>query len=138
MQIVPPDLNVNFMGATRITTVFSILLVTASIVALSIFGLNLGTDFKGGTKLVVAFKEGSDVKRADIEDAIKDVVEQKAQTRDIQVEVTDYDTGGAGGAGQRAARHGWACTAAFRGNLLRRYQRVQQQQHCLRERRVRY
>ena len=99
MQIVPPDLNINFMKATRITTAISVLLVTMSVVTLSVFGLNLGTDFKGGTKLVLAFKDGANITRADIEGAVKDVVEQKAKTRDIQVEVTDYDTGGAGGSG---------------------------------------
>jgi preprotein translocase subunit SecF len=87
------------MKATRFTNVLSIILVLSSLAALSFFGLNLGTDFKGGTKLVVAFKEGSDINRAAIEDAIKDVVEAKAETRDIQVEVTDYDTGALGSTG---------------------------------------
>ncbi|MBR57835.1 MAG: protein translocase subunit SecF [Myxococcales bacterium] len=56
MQIVRPDININFMKATRFTTALSIGLVLASIGLLGMRGLNLGTDFTGGTKILVKFK----------------------------------------------------------------------------------
>ncbi len=56
MQIVRPDININFMKATRFTTALSIGLVLASMGLLGMRGLNLGTDFTGGTKILVKFK----------------------------------------------------------------------------------
>ena len=93
MQIVPPNLNVNFMKATRFTSLLSAILVLSSIGLIMTQGLNLGTDFKGGTKLVASFKsEGANVDRDSIREAIRDISEEQQGTRDIQVEVQDYDT----------------------------------------------
>lgn len=93
MQIVPPNINVNFMKATRITGMISILLVLSSFGLIMTKGLNLGTDFKGGTKLVASFKsDAQNVDRNSIREAIRDISQEQKGTRDVQVEVQDYDT----------------------------------------------
>ena len=42
-------IQLNFMGARKVTTVVSILLIIFSIISLARQGLNLGIDFTGGT-----------------------------------------------------------------------------------------
>jgi len=51
----------NFMGARKITSVISVLLIIFSIVSLSYKGLNLGIDFTGGTLVEVGYPETVDL-----------------------------------------------------------------------------
>ena len=48
-KIIPVEPNINFLGLRRNFLIFSILAILISIGLLSIKGLNLGIDFKGGT-----------------------------------------------------------------------------------------
>ena len=58
-KIIPVDSNINFLGLRRNFLIFSILAILISIVLLSIKGLNLGIDFKGGTLIEVSTKNTS-------------------------------------------------------------------------------
>ena len=60
-KIIPVDPNINFLGLRRNFLIFSILAILISIGLLSIKGLNLGIDFKGGTLIaaVLLFAFGS-------------------------------------------------------------------------------
>ena len=58
-KIIPVEPNINFLGLRRNFLIFSILAMLISIVLLSIKGLNLGIDFKGGTLIEVSTKNTS-------------------------------------------------------------------------------
>ena len=58
-KIIPVDPNINFLGLRRNFLIFSILAILISIGLLSIKGLNLGIDFKGGTLIEVSTKNTS-------------------------------------------------------------------------------
>ena len=53
--------NINFVGMRKLTMIFSILLVLASIGTLFVNGLNLGVDFTGGTVIEVGYPEAANV-----------------------------------------------------------------------------
>ena len=58
-KIIPVEPNINFLGLRRNFLIFSILAISISIGLLSIKGLNLGIDFKGGTLIEVSTKNTS-------------------------------------------------------------------------------
>ena len=58
-KIIPVEPNINFLGLRRNFLIFSIFAMLISIVLLSIKGLNLGIDFKGGTLIEVSTKNTS-------------------------------------------------------------------------------
>ena len=58
-KIIPVEPNINFLGLRRNFLIFSILAILISIGLLSIKGLNLGIDFKGGTLIEVSTKNTS-------------------------------------------------------------------------------
>ncbi len=58
-KIIPIDPNINFLGLRKNFLIFSILAILISIGLLSIKGLNLGIDFKGGTLIEVSTKNTS-------------------------------------------------------------------------------
>ena len=58
-KIIPAEPNFNFLGLRRNFLIFSILAILISISLLSIKGLNLGIDFKGGTLIEVSTKNTS-------------------------------------------------------------------------------
>ena len=58
-KIIPVEPNFNFLGLRRNFLIFSILAILISIGLLSIKGLNLGIDFKGGTLIEVSTKNTS-------------------------------------------------------------------------------
>ena len=68
MQLFPPGKTFNFMGQRRWFASLSFLLVVASIVMLFKPGPQLGTDFRGGTEVEIAFK--SAVTPQDIRSAV--------------------------------------------------------------------
>lgn len=52
---------INFMGQRKVAAAFSILLLLASIVSLSVNGLKLGLDFTGGTQIEVGYAQPAHV-----------------------------------------------------------------------------
>jgi preprotein translocase subunit SecF len=56
-SLVPPNLNIDFVGKRTIFVVLSSILNVLAIVLLLTWGLNMGVDFKGGTDIRVRFAE---------------------------------------------------------------------------------
>jgi len=57
MQLIRPDININFLGKRKIALTFSALLLLASLTLIIFKGLNLGIDFTGGTLVEVRFHQ---------------------------------------------------------------------------------
>jgi preprotein translocase subunit SecF len=90
-ELIKPGTKIRFMGMKWIFITISCILMLASIVSLAVFGLNLGVDFKGGTKLLIAFKGGEDVDRDMIRKAVVDKFNELYHGEETpQVEVQDY------------------------------------------------
>ncbi|MEQ8288738.1 MAG: protein translocase subunit SecF [Gammaproteobacteria bacterium] len=53
--------NIDFMGKRRITAMISGVLLVASILSLSLQGLNLGIDFTGGTIVEIGYQQAADL-----------------------------------------------------------------------------
>ena len=93
MEFIRPDINIDFMGRRKLFFGISGAAVLISLVALLVFGLNLGIDFKGGTKLIVAFKKDASIDRGKIKDGIEALVVAETGEKGTQVEVQDFDIG---------------------------------------------
>jgi preprotein translocase subunit SecF len=92
--IIKPGTNFEFMNKRFIFFGVSGAVILAGLVALIAVGLNLGVDFSGGTKMVVAFNGGEHIERETIREAV--VAKFKALHPDEdapQVEVQDFYTG---------------------------------------------
>ena len=57
MQLLKQSLNIDFLGRHKIAWIISIILLLASIVSLSMRGLNFGIDFTGGTIVEVGYSQ---------------------------------------------------------------------------------
>lgn len=57
MQLLPENLNFDFMAKRRIAVAFSMLLILSSLVSLAVLRLSFGIDFTGGTVIELGFKE---------------------------------------------------------------------------------
>ena len=58
-KIIPVEPNINFLGLRKKFLIFSIVSIIISICLLTVKGLNLGIDFKGGTLIEVSTKNTS-------------------------------------------------------------------------------
>ena len=63
----------------------SIILIVLSIVSISIFGLKLGTDFTGGSMLIVEFKDIERPSIPDINQVLEEIQIEKAQIQPMEV-----------------------------------------------------
>ncbi len=70
-QIVPPDVNVQFIPNAKKFVTFSGILMAVSLVLYLVMGLNFGIDFAGGTEMQVKFKSETPVQ--DIREAVESV-----------------------------------------------------------------
>ena len=57
MQLINPDIHIDFLGKRKIAMAFSIVMIVLSLGLLVGKGLNFGIDFTGGTLVEVKFKE---------------------------------------------------------------------------------
>jgi len=78
MQLISPDLNIDFLGKRKIAFAFSAVLIIVALASLfpSIRGLNFGIDFTGGTLVQVHFKESPNI--AEVRESLKPVGYEKA------------------------------------------------------------
>lgn len=104
IQLIPPGTNIDFMGARRWAGLASGVAVAASLVAISVMGLNLGIDFKGGSSVILAFQESGQVSREQIETTIRDLVVAETGDTTTHVTVQDFDVG-VTGEGEEAKLH---------------------------------
>ena len=77
IEIVKPGIRYGFIARSRAFMGLSAILVLGSILLLSTRGLNLGIDFKGGNKLILAFSQDAGADRDSIKDAVADLIRQK-------------------------------------------------------------
>jgi preprotein translocase subunit SecF len=72
-EIVPADVNYEFVGSKRKFLGFSAILLIASLVLLFTRGLNFGIDFSGGTEIQVRFSDKIPAAKLKQEQVIKDI-----------------------------------------------------------------
>lgn len=82
MEFFKPGRYFNFMGQRKIWLVISITLCLSSIVLLVTKGLNLGTDFRGGTEIEVAFDKP--LNAGDIRSAVQSIGFNKPDVVHVQ------------------------------------------------------
>lgn len=68
MQLIRPDLHLNFIGKRKIALVISAIMILLSFGSLAIKGLNFGIDFTGGTLVEVRFDKAPSI--ADVRSAL--------------------------------------------------------------------
>lgn len=68
MQLIRPDINIDFIGKRKIALGISALMIIASLALLAVKGLNFGIDFTGGTLVEVKFTQAPKI--ADVRAAI--------------------------------------------------------------------
>jgi len=96
------NLNINFMGARWVFFAISAVLIVASLVSLSVRGLEFGIEFQGGTLVTIVDGEGKaidEVRAAFTEAGMSDVSVQTAVTDDVDgylVKTTETDAVTAG------------------------------------------
>ena len=89
MEIFHHDLNINFLGARKVSIAISAILILVSIWAITVKGLNYGLDFTGGILLDVSYEQPIDV--GDVRGALGKagfdhaVVQSMGGTRDITI-----------------------------------------------------
>jgi len=70
MQLIKPDINIDFVGKRKLALIFSVVLILAGLVSLvAKGGPDYGLDFAGGTLVQIQFAETT--RAADIKDALK-------------------------------------------------------------------
>ena len=57
MELIRPDINLNFVGKRKLFLMVSLSLIVLSILVLLSKGMNYGIDFTGGTLVQVQFKK---------------------------------------------------------------------------------
>ena len=68
MQLIRPDINIDFIGKRKIALTISALMIIISLGTLAVKGLNFGIDFTGGTLVEVKFDKAPGI--ADVRSAI--------------------------------------------------------------------
>ena len=75
-EIVPPNLNINFVGFRRIALGVSAVVVVAALISIFTFGFNWGIDFAGGLEMRVEFiGQAKDKTIADVRKVMGDLPE---------------------------------------------------------------
>jgi len=68
MQLIRPDIHIDFLGKRKIALLFSAAMIVISLGLLAVKGLNFGIDFTGGTLVEVQFKQAPQI--ADVRKSI--------------------------------------------------------------------
>jgi preprotein translocase subunit SecF len=95
MELFNPNASVDFMGARKITAVFSAIIFALSLIALGIYGLSWGLDFTGGTQIEVSFDLPADI--TEIRQTLSDNGFKEAQvvsygnTSDVLISIAPHE-----------------------------------------------
>lgn len=95
MEFIKPGTQFDFTKAARRMVLVSAIAVAASLILLGTMGFDSGIDFKGGIKVIAEFKADGKVNRGGIKAAVDALVQQQTGETGTQVEVQDFDVGGA-------------------------------------------
>lgn len=89
MQIIKPDVNIDFVGKNKVAVILSLLVILIGIGSL-VFkgGPNYGIDFAGGTLVQVQFAEAT--RAADIKDALKEIQSSGLVVQQIGDEAREF------------------------------------------------
>jgi preprotein translocase SecF subunit len=102
MHIIKPGTTIEFMNRRKLFMSISAFLLLASVGAVAFIGLNLGIDFKGGTKVILAFKGDQPIDRDRIRElAAETFGKMMAEGTVPQVQVQDFYAGGTEESGER-------------------------------------
>lgn len=77
----------DIIGKRKYTYVFSLAAVALSLIFLSVWGLKLGKDFKGGTLMEVKFSTENNVQRQELQDSLSNV-----RLSDLQIQATENNS----------------------------------------------
>ncbi|MCO4760112.1 MAG: protein translocase subunit SecF [Myxococcales bacterium] len=101
MEFIKPGLTIDFIGRRQLFFGLSATVVLIALISVAVLGFNRGIDFKGGTKIVVAFKPDAEVKRSELRQVLNDFVTKETGKSDAgQIEVQDFSAG-SGASGDR-------------------------------------
>ncbi len=95
MQLIRPDININFLASRKKALAFSAVMIVLSLAWIAFKGLNLGIDFTGGTLVEVRFHQ--QVKAADIRQALlpagygKAVIQEFGSPEEILIRVQNQE-----------------------------------------------
>ncbi len=93
MEFFKTNTTIPFMRQRKWAAVFSILIFIASVISLSIFGLNLGLDFTGGTQAQVTFSQPVDtnqIRKNLVEQGFPEAVVQVYDVHNLSVRVAPH------------------------------------------------
>ncbi|OEU72336.1 MAG: protein-export membrane protein SecF [Desulfuromonadales bacterium C00003107] len=89
MELIKPDINLDFVGKRRIAVIFSAVLILIGLVSLiAKGGPNYGIDFAGGSLVQVKFVEATTAK--DIKEALKDLDLRGLSVQQFGDEANEY------------------------------------------------
>jgi len=91
--IIPPDINLPFMGARKKAFIFSGALAVISIFLLVLKGFDLGIDFRGGSSAIAAFERGKADDHAEIREAVRGFIHGELKRVDTEVSVQGFGSG---------------------------------------------
>ena len=95
MQLIRPDINIDFIGKRKIALMISALMILISLGALAVKGLNFGIDFTGGTLVEVKFDKAPTI--ADVRSSISPkgygnaVIQEFGSPEEILIRVQNKD-----------------------------------------------
>jgi len=95
MQLIRPDININFLASRKKALAFSAIMIAVSLALIAFKGLNLGIDFTGGTLVEVRFHQ--QVKTAEIRQALvpagyeKAVIQEFGSPEEILIRVQNQE-----------------------------------------------
>jgi len=96
MQLIRPDINIDFIGKRKTALMISALMILISLGALAVKGLNFGIDFTGGTLVEVKFDQAPSI--ADVRKSISPkgygnaVIQEFGSPEEILIRVQNKNT----------------------------------------------
>ncbi len=96
MQLIRPDINIDFIGKRKMALMISALMILISLGALAVKGLNFGIDFTGGTLVEVKFDQAPSI--ADVRKSISPkgygnaVIQEFGSPEEILIRVQNKNT----------------------------------------------